>query len=358
MKSSFPTDSGKRAAKFAHWLHKRDKDLLEGGIDLPADVQCGDIFHLFALVSSGELSITPSLPDGVGEAEDMRSSKRKVGRNENLNAKRLKSLVAESEIITRREKGFPGIMLSICRTASSTVNCEHLFKDDTSCGEEHFGGYYQDSTSGQNEIRETINSGIVVPVAETCSESPGKGILHPGNCDIGGARSQGKTSMNVNDGHKVTILTSPKEVVEHPSENLTSGIEGTVISPRGDVDESSKHSSGNLCVPVLPWINGDETINKTISEGLRRCVFGIVMQNPGILEGEILGKMDVLNPQSCRELLTVMVKAKHLHVRTMRQATSNGPPAYLGTLFGSSLTQSKVVFRKHFFASSMSAYLL
>nr|XP_004292600.2 PREDICTED: uncharacterized protein LOC101292186 isoform X2 [Fragaria vesca subsp. vesca] len=341
-KSPFPTDSGKRAAKFAHWLHKRDRDLLGRGIDLPTEIQCGDLFHLFALVSSGELSISPCLPDGVREAEDLRSSKQKIGRNEHLNAKRLKSLVAESEIISRREKGFPGLMVSVYRPASSKLDCDDLFKD-----EEHFGGNHQDS-SAQNQIREILNPGIVTPVTENCRESPDKGILHPGSCYIGGA-------PNVNDAH---ILISPKEVAACPSEKLTNSVEGKDISPRRDFDKYSRCSSDNSFAPRLPWINVDGTINKTMYEGLSRRVFGIVMQNPGILEGELIHKMDGLSLQSCKKLLAEMIEAKYLHIRTMRQATTNGPPAFLGTLSGTSLTHSKVVFCKHLFANSMNSFLL
>jgi hypothetical protein len=54
-----------------------------GGIGLTADLQCGDIFHLFALVSSGELSIYPFLPEnGIGEADDLRSKKQRIDNNE------------------------------------------------------------------------------------------------------------------------------------------------------------------------------------------------------------------------------------------------------------------------------------
>ncbi|KAK7273757.1 hypothetical protein RIF29_14820 [Crotalaria pallida] len=75
-KSPFPFNTGKRAVKFFAWLQERDKDLTEVGTDLVEDLQCGDIFHLFALVSSGELSISPCLPDNsVGEAEDLRNAK-------------------------------------------------------------------------------------------------------------------------------------------------------------------------------------------------------------------------------------------------------------------------------------------
>lgn len=96
--------------------------------------------------------------------------------------------------------------------------------------------------------------------------------------------------MNVDDVHKVTFLNFPEEVCElsykkQTSSELEGCMEGIEVSPRGDGEgESSKSSSGKLCVPILPWINGDGTINKIIYKGLRRRVLGIVMQNPGILE--------------------------------------------------------------------------
>ena len=36
--------------------------------------------------------------------------------------------------------------------------------------------------------------------------------------------------------------------------------------------------------PILPWINGDGTINGIVHRGLTRRILGIVCQNPGILE--------------------------------------------------------------------------
>ncbi|KAI5311119.1 hypothetical protein L3X38_045586 [Prunus dulcis] len=337
-KSPFPIDSGKRAAKLSHWLHERDKDLMEGGIDLSEDLECGDLFHLFALVSSGQLSISPCLPDeGVGEAEDLRSSKLKIESNECLNTKKLKSLVSESEMISRREKGFPGIMVSVYRAESSASNCVDFFKDDdTSSGEKHFGG------------NDRLDSTSVIPRA--------------GDCDSGGAHSQRETNMNVNDVHKVTILSSPEEVAERSYEKQTCSVpEGCmeVVSARGHGDnESSKFTCGKLCVPILPWINGDGTINKIIYEGLRRRLLGIVMQNPGMLEDEIMGKMDVLNAQTRRKLLELMVLDKHVLVRKMRQNVYSGLPAILRTLPESSFPPQKLVFREHFFANSMSSSLL
>jgi len=48
--------------------------------------------------------------------------------------------------------------------------------------------------------------------------------------------------------------------------------------------ETLKFSLGESCMPILPWINGNGTINNIVYRGLRRRVLGIVMQNPGMLE--------------------------------------------------------------------------
>jgi len=184
-RSKFPTDTEKRAAKFNSWLHEREKDLMEGGINLTEDLQCGDIFHLFALVSSGELSISPHLPDeGVGEAEDPRSLKRKNDNNESCaddKAKKQKSLTAsEGEI--RREKGFPGIMVSIHRATFSRANVIELFKDRTSYNCEQLlldGNDQSDISFGQScsspcvdHMKEILSSDAVVPIARNHGESP------------------------------------------------------------------------------------------------------------------------------------------------------------------------------------------
>ncbi|KAJ7963245.1 B-block binding subunit of TFIIIC [Quillaja saponaria] len=109
-KSPFPSNTGKRSFKFACWLHERNKGLTEGGTNLVEDLQCGDIFHLFAPISSGELSIWPNLPDnGVGEVEDLRSLKRKIDNepSDGDESKKLKSLSAlEGEVLSRMKKVF------------------------------------------------------------------------------------------------------------------------------------------------------------------------------------------------------------------------------------------------------------
>ncbi|KAG4196765.1 hypothetical protein ERO13_A06G192400v2 [Gossypium hirsutum] len=79
--SQFPPHTGSSAARFSRWLDEHEKDFMRGGLDLTADLHCGGTFHLFALVSSGELFISPSVPvEGVGEAEFIKGIKLSVHR--------------------------------------------------------------------------------------------------------------------------------------------------------------------------------------------------------------------------------------------------------------------------------------
>ncbi|XP_022853182.1 uncharacterized protein LOC111374704 isoform X2 [Olea europaea var. sylvestris] len=132
--SPFPMNTGKRAANFACWLQERETDLMEKGFDLPEDLQCGEIFHLCALVFSGELSITPCLPEeGVGEAEDTRTSKRKHDSSDIFGddtPKKSRTLTGEGEIISRREKGFPGIKLQLHCATISRIHVIERYKDE------------------------------------------------------------------------------------------------------------------------------------------------------------------------------------------------------------------------------------
>lgn len=486
-KSPFPTNSGNRAAKCAHWLHERENDLTGGGLDLSDDLQCGDIFHLFALVSLGQLSLSPCLPDeGVGEAEDTRGLKRKIDTNESPDSdkgKKLKSLVAaEGEIISRREKGFPGIVVSINRTGFSTAEAVDLVRD--TCTDELDGKDTSDTTSGPDKfphldhIKEMQDSGCNISTVENSSESPwiamstyaasllpihsdqekpspidpeifravyaaipkagdqglsieevSQVINIPGEkmsgliisvlqtfgralkvntfnsvhvvdalyrskyfltsaadtCqvlkapswvetiqddvsrlvlhDSGGAYTRGEINVNADDVHKVSLLNFPEEVTESFNENQTSNVhggcmQGELVLTGGAKADQSVFSSGELCLPILPWINGDGRINKAIYKGLRRRALGIVMQNPGILEDEIINQMDVLNPQSCRKLLEMMILDKHLVVKKMHQTMSNSPPAILATFFRTSFSKPKLVCREHFFANPLSTSLL
>lgn len=131
--SPYPANTGKRAAKFASWIHEKENNLMEDEIDLPANLQCGDVIYLSAILISRDLVLSPCVPDqGVGDVEDFRMSKRKCDNNElgsNDKVKKPKPSSGDGEIISRREKGFPGIRLSLSRATISRVDAVDLFKD-------------------------------------------------------------------------------------------------------------------------------------------------------------------------------------------------------------------------------------
>ncbi|XVF86888.1 hypothetical protein PTKIN_Ptkin18bG0077000 [Pterospermum kingtungense] len=178
-KSPFPQNTGKRAANFSDWIHEREKDLMEGGINLTADLQCGDIFHLFSLVSSGELSVSPCLPDeGVGEAEDLRSLKRRAEDNELCDADKVKKFKykAEGELVSRRAKGFPGITVSVYSTAFSTANALELFKHKETftpkvVSDKNLSQKVDSFSTNSDHMKEMLEFGNNVTIAPKSSES-------------------------------------------------------------------------------------------------------------------------------------------------------------------------------------------
>lgn len=497
--SPFPPNAGKRASKFASWLDKREKDLMEEEIHLPADLQCGDIFHLCALISLGELSITPCLPeDGVGEAEDSRTSKRKNDSSEYCGdkSKRLKtSMPGEGEIICRREKGFPGIRLSLSRVAVPRMCSLELFKDKDSVGfslfcdkdqsnspvlqscstlspsdectspkevkgnlginhaaaaahkspweamtsyADHLASLFHNgekspfhvelfrticstiqksgdlglsmeeianvlNIEGEKEseivvdvleafgrafkvnaydavhvvdslyrskyllasIAESDQNPQVTPLVDSKGTSDGEHkLINVGNHedDVG---LQDEISIGTDHVHKITILNHPKELTEPLSviqssnevENCThSEVISDEVNPRGDMCKD--RSCDSFVYPILPWINGDGTINELVYKGLVRRILGVVMQNPGILEDDIIKQMGALNPQSCRKLLEKLILDNHIIVRRMHQTTSPAPPAILHSLLGSCAKKSKLIYQEHLFANPMSTALL
>ncbi|KAA0067657.1 B-block_TFIIIC domain-containing protein [Cucumis melo var. makuwa] len=414
-KSPFPANTGERASRFSKFLHEREKDLVENGINLPADLQCGDIFHLFALVSSGELSISSCLPDnGVGEPEDVRNLKRKVDSEHwvDVSAKKLKLAPGDGEIISRREKGFPGIMVSVCRTTilrtdamelSNSWNCIDKYiggsdrfcvpTTDNSISFDHMEARFDtdgvvsllgnrcestwqamaafadhlmavgcdqqvsiispevfrlvysaiqlagDQGLSIEEVSQVANlqgeklpqlivdvlqtyqqvlkvnsfdsvryvdalyrskyfltsiagsnQNHVTPSVDMLGRNDSQKVSRPESYNVRGKNpenhiSDGANSQNmiVGEVHKVTILNLPPEVDENTRKSKTSSIhqsspkDKTMLTTVGNED-------GGLNMPILPWINGDGTTNKIVYKGLRRRMFGIVMQNPGILE--------------------------------------------------------------------------
>ncbi|KAL9671326.1 hypothetical protein QQ045_008894 [Rhodiola kirilowii] len=474
--SPFP-DTGERVSKFANWIHEKESVLIGEGTDLIPDLECGDIFVLLSLVATGELSMIPCLPDdGVGEPEDSRILKRQADDAEHLNECKTKrpkwSSIVDIDITSRREKGFPGIKVSLNRTVFSSASAIGISPGRMNCKEEdkyHVEGEESECNSISSDKLEEVVRSHNTCVLPDCNTSPweamteyaacltskssdeetGKGAFHPevfkdiyqavknagdqglalnGNLEfidkqgnsLGGkmakiaievlhafgltmqvnaydcvhvvdslyrskylltsvasssremqqpskyqVSSDGKdlvrhkdqdapteTGIENNYAHRVTIHDLPADVPSSLFENPCIQ-DGTLVYPCSD-------SSGSY-FPILPWMNGDGMVNKTIYKGLVRCLFGSVMQNPGMLEDDIIRRMDVLNPQSCRKLMELLILENHLIVRKMRQARSCQPPSILGCLLKKNLNNRQsdyVVWREHFFANPASCHLL
>ncbi|XP_051135794.1 uncharacterized protein LOC127254623 isoform X2 [Andrographis paniculata] len=497
--SPFPSDTGKRADKFANWLDEKAKDLMEEGVDAPSDMQCGEILTLCALVSSGEMSITPCLPnEGVGEAEETRASKRKHDNSEldsgEVFKKAKASFAGEGEITSRREKGFPGIKVLLHREAISRTLAIESFKDGPLSATPlfcNFGGKDSsnillglDCNSGSSDLgladyeKELFDSGGVAHPAANASESSpweamtdySKYLMSPSSHEVNNSylqpqllktlysaiqksgdnglsmkeiddvlqvkddkilevmievleafgrvlkvnaydsvhvvdslyrskyfltsisnhtethlRNQEKkvgdgsmpldvdnhgqkvvemgneSDKNSEEEHRVTILNRPEDVADAP-ESLPKDTDpagcqhdGVAIPKTGTLN---LHAAGaRICSPLLPWMNGDGTVNEAVYKGLVRRVLGIVMQNPGILEDEIINQMDSLNPQSCRQLLEMLVLDNHI-VGRKKQQMSSEPPSILAKLLGNKLRKSELICRLHYFANPMSSNLL
>lgn len=99
-------------------------------------------------------------------------------------------------------------------------------------------------------------------------------------------------SIGRDDLHKVTILNNTEELSQpsseiQPNNQFESCMEDKDVSVEGDNEHRILRypSAGcHSCSPMLPWMNGDGSINRIVYKGLRRRILGTVMQNPGMLE--------------------------------------------------------------------------
>ncbi|KAL5208740.1 hypothetical protein ABZP36_033175 [Zizania latifolia] len=95
---------------------------------------------------------------------------------------------------------------------------------------------------------------------------------------------QGTVKM-LGDGHTVTVLSvqskssSPHVRSHSPDQKrLSTSTQDNKGSDCGHVCER------HIYHPILPWMNGDGTMNCTVYEGLSRRIIGYVMQYPGVVE--------------------------------------------------------------------------
>ncbi|KAK1265574.1 hypothetical protein QJS04_geneDACA010700 [Acorus gramineus] len=277
--SPFPVDTGKRATSFSSWLQKQEQYLQEDGVSLYADLHCGDIFHLFALLSSEEFSISPCMPlDGIGETEEQVTLKRKICREKNgyeNEFKRPKTLCFREGDCPRREKGFPGLKVSLNREKISRPGTVKLSKDD------------------DDSIWDAM-----VKYAETTALRLGQKQVSHLQPDLfkyvyAAINQAGEQGLSVEQIPQVMTIRG-----ENLAETVIDALQvfGLIVKVNAfdcvhaiAAHHKSKYFlysvSGHLRDrPILPWINGDGSMDTIMYKGLTRRIVGTVMQNPGISE--------------------------------------------------------------------------
>jgi len=106
--------------------------------------------------------------------------------------------------------------------------------------------------------------------------------------DTSSVHTLSERKTTIDKVHRVTILNLPCVALDPENQacdrNESCNQDRHGLSRVNHEKETLKFSLGESCMPILPWINGDGTINNIVYRGLRRRVLGIVMQNPGMLE--------------------------------------------------------------------------
>ncbi|XP_035815188.1 uncharacterized protein [Zea mays] len=161
------------------------------------------------------------------------------------------------------------------------------------------------------------------------------------------------------DGHTVTVINVQSKLSPPYMHSKDPGDAERLSTPGENNKESSfYHNCERHCYqPILPWINGDGSTNSTLYEGLSRRVIGYVMHYPGLSEEDVIRRMDVLNPQTCRTLLEKLTLDGNLHVRVFEEPVPMAPTTLQGMFKQhSSKEPSKCV--KRYFANPMSTLQL
>ncbi|KAG0482923.1 hypothetical protein HPP92_011007 [Vanilla planifolia] len=127
--------------------------------------------------------------------------------------------------------------------------------------------------------------------------------IDPGVSLSGGDNAVGVGLSDNSSGSHFIAQPSGKSVIVLDPRTEKFHAQGNEVSPERNLTAEK----AGLVRPIFPWINGDGNTNTIVYRGLSRRIIGFIMQNPGILEEDIINKMDVLNPQSCRRLLDTLV---------------------------------------------------
>ncbi|XP_044984732.1 uncharacterized protein LOC123452170 isoform X4 [Hordeum vulgare subsp. vulgare] len=161
-----------------------------------------------------------------------------------------------------------------------------------------------------------------------------------------------QTVRKLGEGHTVTVVNAERKSSSH-------------LHGRSPGDDGRPSTCCHVCKshiyhPILPWINGDGSMNSTVYESLSRRIIGYVMQYPGISEEDGIRRMDVLNPQTCRTLLGKLTIDKHLyvHVGLFDEDVPSAPTMLWGLLKQGHHEERSRSARRRYFANPMSTFML
>ncbi|KAJ7541625.1 hypothetical protein O6H91_10G067600 [Diphasiastrum complanatum] len=166
-----------------------------------------------------------------------------------------------------------------------------------------------------------------------------------------GVRVDGKTAL--------LMLEAPRHTSDSPKQRSITNLDSTcqhneaAFSAKDYSDilnEGASEKEANP-VPMLPWLTMDGCINSPLFTALLHRVIGIVVLNPGIMEDDLVKQLDVLNPQTSRQLLQVLELGGYLHVR-MTQIFKAEAPYLLQNMIKQKTTEAKTSMERSYYPCS------